>query len=88
MLGKHRDRIFISVMVATQPVKDFDNVAMWEGVVWFACSESLGVHQSLRRLILFQGVSNGFIVIWHQAYISANISYQRSFGNNEGKTRP
>ena len=43
------------------------------------------MHQSLRRLILFQGVSNGFIVIGHQAYISANISYQRSFGNNEEK---
>jgi hypothetical protein len=48
----------------------------------------LGVHQSLRRLILCQGFSNGFIVIGHQAYISADISYQRSFGNNEEQTRP
>jgi hypothetical protein len=88
MFSKHRDRIFISVMVAAQPVKEFNNDAMWEGVVWFACGKSLSVHQSLRGLILFQGVSNGFIVIGHQAYISANISYQRSFGNNEGQMRP
>jgi hypothetical protein len=88
MFGKHRDRIFISVMVAAQPVKDFDNDAMWEGVVRFACGKSLGVHQSLRRLILFQGLSNGFIVIGHQAYISADISYQRSFGNNERQMLP
>ena len=32
MFGKHCDRIFISVMVAAEPVKDFDNDAMWEGV--------------------------------------------------------